>query len=107
MLIDGLADKIPARRAVRAFLEAMPGTIAMTPIDGPYVYRAMGGWAGFQLIAESHIAVHCTGLEVHVDIFSCMDFAVGPAIDLSVRMLSLDKIKTQTLQRGWALEALA
>ena len=101
LMLDGLADKIPARRAVRALLEAMPETIGMTPIGDPSIHRAGAGWVGMQLIAESHISVHCKGREVHVDVFSCKVFATIPAIDLVVRTLGLDPVRTQTIKRGW------
>lgn len=107
LLLDGLSDKSLSRDAVQRFLMAMPGAIGMTPILDDkgrlelHIYRTPGGWAGIQLIAQSHIAIHCSGKEVHVDIFSCQIFEVEPAIDLSVKMLGLEKVRTQTLTRGW------
>lgn len=107
LLIDALSDKSLPRDAVQRWLLAMPEAIGMTPILDDkgqlelHIYRIPDGWAGFQLIAESHISIHCNGKLVHVDVFSCKEFVAAPAIDLSVKMLGLEKVRTQTLTRGW------
>ena len=53
------------------------------------------------MIAESHISVHCVGLEVHADIFSCKAFDIEVATDLAVEVLGLDKLRRQILNRSW------
>lgn len=103
LMIDGLSDKSLTRHTVQRFLMAMPGAIGMMPIGNPQIERSDAGWAGYQMIAESHIALHCKGKAVHVDIFSYKAFMEGDAIELSVQMLGLEKLRTQTLARGWAV----
>lgn len=88
---------------MRDFLTVMPTKkyLNMTLVLGPVVYQTQGGWAGACIIAESHISVHCVGWEVHADIFSCKEFDTGVATDLAVKVLGLDKLRTQILNRSW------
>ena len=109
LLLDALSDKSLPRDAVQRFLMAMPGAIGMTPIVDDkgqlelHIYRTSDGWAGVQLIAESHIAIHTKGKEVNLDIFSCKSFEEQAAIDLAVKMLGLVQVRTQILTRGWEI----
>jgi len=101
LLIDGLSDKSLSRDTVQQFLLTMPGAIGMTPIDKLHIYRTTDGWAGIQLIAQSHCSVHTNHKDVHVDIFSCASFDTDAAINLSVQMLGLKQVRAQVLERGW------
>lgn len=83
----------------------MPEAIGMTPIDHIRIYRTSGGWAGMQIIAESHCSIHTNGKAVHIDVFSCKEFLADPAVELSVKMLGLEQVRTQTLTRGWQVPA--
>ena len=102
LLIDGRTERPIQHDDVKRFLERCPHVIEMTPLLNPLVYRGdSGGWAGVVVIAESHIAVHSQGTEVHVDIFSCKSFDQDRAIQEAAERLGLVELRHQALQRGW------
>lgn len=66
---------------VRAFMRDLIRITGLTPFYGPEVTETESGcYAGFAMIAESHIAVHAVDQEPHrlvfLDVFSCRAFPV-------------------------------
>lgn len=106
LIVDALARQKLTRAQVRDFLVAMPTQeyLDMTLILGPAVYRTQHGWAGACIIAESHITMHCNGIEVHADIFSCKPYDPQKVLAYCQEELGLEHIKAQLLRRGWAAD---
>lgn len=87
---------------VSSILAELPGKIGMTKMMEPVVMWAdandkkdPGGWSGFVMIKESHIAIH-TFIKrrfVTIDVYSCKDFDTKTAI----KFFS-DKLKTTDLE---------
>ncbi|MEM7827340.1 MAG: S-adenosylmethionine decarboxylase, partial [Candidatus Aenigmatarchaeota archaeon] len=69
---------------IYSILDELPDIIGMTKLTKPslLIYEGKensfdkGGISGFVIIAESHICIHCLGVQwfASVDIFSCKDF---------------------------------
>lgn len=106
LMIDGLARQSPSKWMVQSFLEATPGAIGMTPIMPLTILQNGGNWVGIQVIAESHIAIHTKGKQVHVDIFSCKPFDVETAIELVIDYLDLLEFRSQHIRRTWRAETI-
>ena len=105
LMVDGLARQSPTKWMVQRFLEDAPGAIGMTPIMPLALWKANGNWCGFQVIAESHIAVHTRGKGVDIDIFSCKSFDVETATRLAVDYMGLVEYRSQSIRRTWRPEA--
>jgi len=106
LMVDGLARQSPTKWMVQRFLEDVPGAIGMTPIMPLSILRNGGDWVGVQVIAESHIAVHTKGKQVHCDIFSCKPFVLAIGISLVVGYLGLVEFRSQSIRRTWRPEAV-
>ena len=71
LAIDGTYNDC-SRSRLRAWLEAMPEKIGMTPISTPFVREHKGSLMGFIFLAESHISVHFyPDHTAYVDLYSC------------------------------------
>lgn len=103
LLVDGIADKPLTEQQVKDFLMAMPSRkyLDMTLIAGPETYQTQGGWCGYVFIAESHISIHCDGLAVHADIFSCKPFESDPVTNYCRDRLKLTQVNVRSIKRGW------
>jgi len=101
LLVDGLARQPVPKRMVQSFLKNAPASIGMTPIMPLSLLRGKFGWAGVQVIAESHIAIHTKDEQVHCDIFSCKPFEVETAIALVVESFDLIEFRSQSIHRTW------
>ena len=111
LAIDGYeADytKLADRDWVYAFLDTYPDVIGMTKIGTPNVYTYTGskpedwGVSGFVVIAESHISVHTFPERgyVNIDVFSCLEFDAGKALQEITETFSLGLTRSWVLDRG-------
>lgn len=83
MTIDGYGgdhDKLNDRELVLRSLSDLPAKLGMHTLADPVVYSAPdngikdpGGWSGFVVIAESHIAIHTFPARgfVSADVYTC------------------------------------
>jgi len=92
-VFDGVAERSLAStapglaRAVPKLLRDLVRAVELRPIAAPafVVDDLSGRWAGYQLIAESHISVHGGARYVEIDVFSCKPFdleRVGAVLSL-------------------------
>ncbi len=90
-------------------LDRYPKELNMTPIMPPYVFKYDGGnvkedWgiSGIVLIAESHIAIHTFPEKgfFTLDIFSCKEFEIRPAVDFVVNALGPCDYEEMVVERG-------
>lgn len=90
------------------YLKSLPGLIHMTPITQPYVFPYSGlvpedkGITGIVIIAESHISVHSFEDKGYcfVDIFSCKDFDVERAIQITKDIFKPENCEINVVARG-------
>ena len=74
VLIDGTVERQLSVCVLIETIEDLVELIGMTPIDEPKIDWDDGGLSAYQLIKESHIAMHYIGKEIRSDVFSCKDF---------------------------------
>lgn len=84
---DGLVPDVPTAPLLCDLLVELVGVIRMTPIGPPAVWVTAPDWMAFQLIGESHIALHGQGGRAWVDVFSCKSFEAGDVQDALYRAL--------------------
>jgi S-adenosylmethionine decarboxylase len=80
----------------------------MTPITQPYVFPYSGlvpedkGITGIVIIAESHISVHSFEDKGYcfIDIFSCKDFDVERAIEITKNLFKPEDCEINIVARG-------
>jgi S-adenosylmethionine decarboxylase len=90
------------------YLKSLPELIRMTPITQPYVFPYSGlvpedkGITGIVIIAESHISVHSFENKGYcfVDIFSCKDFDVERAIQITKDLFKPEDCEINVVARG-------
>ena len=90
------------------YLKSLPGLIHMTPITQPYVFPYSGlvpedkGITGIVIIAESHISVHSFEDKGYcfIDIFSCKDFDVERAIQITKDLFKPENCEIHVVARG-------
>lgn len=90
------------------YLKSLPELIHMTPITQPYVFPYSGlvpedkGITGIVIIAESHISVHSFEDKGYcfIDIFSCKDFDVERAIQITKDMFKPNDCEINVVARG-------
>ena len=90
------------------YLKSLPGLIHMTPITQPYVFPYSGlvpedkGITGIVIIAESHISVHSFEDKGYcfIDIFSCKDFDVERAIQITKDLFKPKDCEIHVVARG-------
>ena len=90
------------------YLKMLPALIQMTPIIQPYVFPYAGlfpedkGITGIVIIAESHISVHSFEEKGYsfIDIFSCKDFNIQKAIDLTIETFKPLDNEIHIVKRG-------
>ena len=103
-------EKLIDREFIYRLLDGLPSKIGMTKIADPHLvyYQGpedsfdKGGFSGFVLIAESHIAIHTFVEQEHafVDIFSCKDFDVELATQHLIEALEAKSVDKQLFARG-------
>jgi S-adenosylmethionine decarboxylase len=89
-------------------LDEYPAFIGMTKIMPPHVQQYLDresdiwGVSGFVIIAESHIAIHTFPEQnfLTLDIFSCKDFDIQPAIDYITKKYRLKRHVDKLFNRG-------
>ena len=80
----------------------------MTPITQPYVFPYAGlipsdrGITGIVIIAESHLSVHSFEEKGYsfIDIFSCKDFDVEKAIEITLAIFKPESHEVNVVKRG-------
>jgi S-adenosylmethionine decarboxylase len=90
------------------YLKSLPELINMTPITQPYVFPYSGlipedkGITGIVIIAESHISVHSFEDKGYcfIDIFSCKDFDVERAIQITKDLFKPADFEIHIVARG-------
>jgi S-adenosylmethionine decarboxylase len=90
------------------YLKSLPELIRMTPITQPYVFPYSGlvpedkGITGIVIIAESHISVHSFEDKGYcfIDIFSCKDFDVKKAIQITKNLFKPKDFEIHVVARG-------
>ncbi len=90
------------------YLKCLPELIHMTPITQPYVFPYSGlvpedkGITGIVIIAESHISVHSFEDKGYcfIDIFSCKDFDVERAIEITKNLFKPTDFEINIVARG-------
>lgn len=90
------------------YLKSLPELIQMTPITQPYVFPYSGlvpedkGITGIVIIAESHISVHSFENKGYcfIDIFSCKDFDVERAIQITKDLFKPEDCEINVVARG-------
>ena len=90
------------------YLKSLPEMINMTPITQPYVFPYSGlvpedkGITGIVIIAESHISVHSFEDKGYcfIDIFSCKDFDVERAIEITKNLFKPEDCEINIVARG-------
>jgi S-adenosylmethionine decarboxylase len=90
------------------YLKSLPELIHMTPITQPYVFPYSGlvpedkGITGIVIIAESHISVHSFEDKGYcfIDIFSCKDFDVEKAIQITKDLFKPTDFEIHVVARG-------
>ena len=94
---------------VYKLLDELPEKIGMKKLIKPYVVFAEandkkdpGGWSGFVIIQESHIAIH-TFIKrrfITVDVYSCKPFDTDFAIDYFTKIFRTNDIESEVEIRG-------
>ncbi|MDP3940791.1 MAG: S-adenosylmethionine decarboxylase [bacterium] len=94
---------------VYKLLDVLPEKIGMKKLIKPYVVFAEandkkdpGGWSGFVIIQESHIAIH-TFIKrrfITVDVYSCKPFDADFAIDYFTKIFKTNDIESEVEIRG-------
>lgn len=94
---------------VTKILAELPGLIGMRKLIEPVVIKAdgnskrdPGGWSGFVIIQESHIALHTFIKKrfVTADVYSCKDFDAEKAIGYFKKFFGTNDIEYGIEQRG-------
>lgn len=90
-------------------LDELPAKINMTKMTLPYVVstpgngdKDPGGWSGFVMIQESHIALHTFVKRgfVTIDVYSCKEFDTEKALQYFKDMFKTDDIEYKIEARG-------
>jgi S-adenosylmethionine decarboxylase len=90
------------------YLKQLPELIQMTPITQPYVFPYSGlipsdkGITGIVVIAESHISIHSFEEKGYsfIDIFSCKDFDIDKAVQITLDMFKPESYEINVVKRG-------
>jgi len=90
------------------YLRRLPRMIDMTPITQPYVFPYEGlvpgdrGITGVAIIAESHISIHSFEEKgwCYIDVFSCKEFDVDKAIEVSKGFFHPQECEIHLVERG-------
>lgn len=111
--IDGYGgdyDLLNNEKIIFHVLSDLPKKLGMTKLTVPMVVSARangekdpGGWSGFVIIAESHIAVHTfpKRLFVSADVYTCQsDMDTKAIFDYFTETFKLTDIETNFLKRG-------
>jgi S-adenosylmethionine decarboxylase len=95
---------------LRRSLDELCARLGMHPLAPPMVFSAPdnqikdpGGWSGFLIIAESHIAIHTFPRRrfLSADIYTCRNgMDVGAVGQLLVQRYALTDIETNFIRRG-------
>jgi len=105
----GRQDLLADTKLVRKVLDSLPQFLQMKKISEPYVLWYDGGEkpndcgvSGFVMIAESHIAIHTFSQKnfLTADVYSCKWFDAKKAVNYFKKAFKLEKIETETSQRG-------
>lgn len=94
---------------VYKILDELPEKIGMHKLTKPYVVFAEsnekkdpGGWSGFVIIQESHIAIH-TFIKrrfITVDVYSCKEFDTNYAVSYFKKIFKTEDMEIEIEKRG-------
>ena len=111
--IDGYGgdfDLLNNEKIISHVLSDLPQTLGMKKLSVPMVVSARdnglqdpGGWSGFVIIAESHIAIHTFPKRrfVSADVYTCQHgMDVKKIIDYFTETFKLSDVETNFLKRG-------
>lgn len=115
LVLQGIGGQGAASgEVVRAFLRLAVAEMGMTPVGQPVVHtfatrdgHTDSGVTGFQIIVESHLAVHTWpewGNLVAIDLFSCKPFDVPRLREVCRSFWRFSYMGTRTIERNDALE---
>ncbi len=105
----GSARRLNDRRLIRRALAELPADIGLKPLAPPVVVCAPdnrmkdpGGYSGFVIIAESHIAIHTFPRRrfISIDVYSCKDFDPAPIRRYFRRLFGIKKVENNLIVRG-------
>lgn len=107
---QGDHDKLNNKELVLSCLNDLPGLLAMTKLSEPEIYFAPGnnikdpgGWSGFVVIEESHIAIHTfPGRRfVSADVYTCKNgMDVAYIENYFKQKFDLQDLETNFIKRG-------
>ena len=101
LVLEGSISRIPSKQHILNFLSAVVIRINMTPVTEPVVVTTEETIVAFQVIAESHLAVHIhkPSLMLFHHCFSCREYDVGLVIDLAKQYFGLSNVNYSVLER--------
>jgi len=107
---EGDFDALNSEENVRSCLTDLVSTLGMHALLGPEVVSAAdnqikdpGGWSGFVIIAESHIAIHTFPRRrfVSADVYTCQNgLETELIIDFFKDRFKLAEVETHFVKRG-------
>ena len=113
LTIDGYGgdyELLNNEKVVFNMLVELPKKLGMTKLTVPMVVSARangkkdpGGWSGFVIIAESHIALHTfpKRLFVSADVYTCQaNLDTKAIVDYFTETFKLSDVETNFLKRG-------
>ena len=103
LLVDGLTRMSFTHLYLVKFLEDLVTMVGMQVILGPYVEEQPKGWQGWAVLAESHTAIHVSGKEVHVDLFSCQSYDTEGPMAFILMRLKMTNVRFQVIERPMPL----
>jgi S-adenosylmethionine decarboxylase len=113
VMVDGYGGSptlLNDKKIVRGCLDELCGLMKMYKLGPARVYRAPdnhmkdpGGWSGFVVIAESHIAIHTFPRRkfLTADIYTCKEGIDAEFfVDFLKRKFKLDDVEMKSMKRG-------
>lgn len=106
----GSPDLLNSKEEIRSSLSTLCEILQMHPLTEPHIVSAPdnhikdpGGWSGFLIIAESHIAIHTFPKRrfVSADVYTCRNGVDEMAIiDFFKSKFKLEEVETHFIKRG-------
>lgn len=102
LVLEGSVSKLPSELQVRNFLIDTVVDIGMKPIGRQMVVDTNTALIGFQIIADSHLAVHVdkASQQLFLDCFSCKEYDVGLVIALAEYEFGLSNLHCRVMERA-------
>ena len=74
MMVDGHLSQPLNTELLTDILTKLTRLVGLTPLGDSLTHESDHGWAGLQMIAESHISLHSWDDNFWLDVFSCRAF---------------------------------